>query len=91
MYILLMAVITCIGLGWVNLAFKGDSYKKAENKSNRIIIKQPKQANVPREQDAENNEGTRVTSPSTNGKPMSPVQPLPVPDPNALIAITPLS
>lgn len=82
-YILSMVSIGCISLALINFAPKDNSYKTVEEKTSRIIIESPKKG--------VNDEGTSVTVPSTYGKPVSPVQPLPPADPNALIVITPLS
>jgi hypothetical protein len=81
----------CISLVLINFAFKNNSHKTVEDKTSRIIIESPKKSNVPDNKEAVNDEGTSVTVPSTYGNPASPIQPLPLPDPNASIVITPLS
>jgi hypothetical protein len=85
-----MVFIGCISLVLINFALKYKSHKTVEEKTSRIIIELPKKTNVPDGKEAVNGEGTRVTVPSTYGKPSSPVQPLPVPNTDAPIVITPL-
>lgn len=91
MYILLMVSIGCISLVLINIALMGNNHKTVEDKTSRIIIESSKKAHVTESKAAVNDENTRVTVPSSYGKSLSPVQPLPVPDLNAPIVITPLS
>jgi hypothetical protein len=86
-----MASICCIGLVLINLALKNSGYKIVEDKTSRIIIESPKEANIPMNKEAISDEGTRVAIPATEGKPKSPVEPLPVHEANAPIIISPLS
>ncbi|MGV8982358.1 hypothetical protein [Clostridium sp.] len=88
-YILFMAFFSCIALLSINLTNRNGS--KIEDKSSRIIIKSIEKRYIPDIKAPANDEGTRVTIPATDGKSKSPVQPLPVPDANAPIVISPLS
>jgi hypothetical protein len=86
-----MASIACISLLLINFAFNDNSHKKIEDMTSRIIFESPKKAEVSESKEGVNDEGTRMTVPSAYGKPVVPVQPLPVPDPNVPIVITPIS
>jgi hypothetical protein len=88
-YILFMAFISCIALVSINLTNRDGS--KIEDKSSRIIIKSTEKGYISDIKELANDEGTRVAIPATNGKSKSPVQPLPVPDTNAPIIISPLT
>lgn len=83
-YILPMISIGCISLVLINFVFTDNSNKILEGNTSRIIVESPKN------KDDVNKEGTRVTIPSTYEKSVSPVQPLPVPESNTTIVITPL-
>ena len=83
-YILPMISIGCISLVLINFVLKDNSNKIMEGNTSKIIVESPKN------KDDVNKEGTRVTIPSTYGKSVSPVQPLPVPDSNTPIVINPL-
>lgn len=85
-YILFMAFFSCIALLSINFTNRVDS--KIEDKSSRIIIKSTEKGYIPDIKAPANDEGTRVI---IDGKSKSPVQPLPVPDANAPIVISPLS
>jgi hypothetical protein len=86
-----MASIGCISLVLINLAFKDTDYKTVEDKTSRIIIESTKKSNIPMNKEDTSDEGTRVSIPAAEGKPKSPVEPLPVHDANAPIIISPLS
>lgn len=92
-FIIAMIFIACIGLVGIKLAFpvKDPDYTTVEDKTSRIIIESPKRSSIPDSKEIVDEEGTRVPVPTTYGKPVSPVQLLPVPDSNAPIVITPLS
>lgn len=83
-YILYMISIGCISLVLINFILRDNSNKIMEGDTSRIIVESPKN------KDDINKEGTRVTIPSTYGKSVSPVQPLPLPESNTSIVITPL-
>lgn len=86
-YILYIAFISCITLLSINLTNRDGNL--IENKHSRIIIKSIENAYVPVSKGSPNKEAIRGITPETNGK--SIVQPLPVPDTNAPIIISPLS
>lgn len=83
-YILPIISIGCISLVLINFVLTDNSNKILEGNTSRIIVESPKN------KDDVNKEGTRVTIPSTYGKSVSPVQPLPVPESNTTIVITPI-
>lgn len=83
-YICPMISIGCISLVLINFVLKDNSNKITEGNTSRIIVESPKN------KDDMNKEGTRVKIPSTYGKSVSPVQPLPVPESNTSIVISPL-
>lgn len=87
-YIFPIILITCTSLVLINFALKDNKNKTIEHKASRIIIEFPKKEDVPKGKNPVNDEGTRVSVPSTNGKAEFPVQPLPVPDSNAPIVFT---
>ena len=83
-YVLTMICIGFVSLVLINFVFKYNSNKIMEGNTSRIIVESPKN------KDNVNKEGTRVTIPSTYGKSVSPILPLPVPESNTTIVITPL-
>lgn len=83
-YVLPMISIGCISLILINSVLKDSSNEIIEGNTSRIIIESYKN------KDYVNNEDTRVTIPSTYGKAVFPVHPLPVPESNSSIVITPL-
>lgn len=83
-YILPMISTGCISLVLINFVLTHNSNKILEGTTSKIIVESPKN------KDYLNKEGTRVTIPSTYKKSVSPVQPLPVPESNTTIVITPL-
>lgn len=92
-FILAMISIACLCLLGVNLDFlvKDSDFVTDKDKASRIIIESPEKPSIPNSKTVVNEDGRRVAVPSKYGNPMSPVQPLPLPDPNIPIVITPLS
>lgn len=89
-YIFSMVSIGCISLILINFPLKDSNNKSIEDNTSRIIVESPKKANIPQDKERVDDQGTRVSVPSIKEKTASPVQPLPVPDSNAPIIITPL-
>lgn len=82
-----MVFISCIALLSIN--FINNDSNRIEDKTSRIIIKSTEKEYVPDSKEHTENGGIRVSTPVTNGK--SRVQPLPIPNANSPIIVSPLS
>jgi hypothetical protein len=82
-------VIVSISLLYTSTSNKVGSVSTVEVKPSRIIIKSAEKDSMADNIDLTGREDTMVSVPGTNGT--SEVQPLPVPDTNSQIIVTPLS
>jgi hypothetical protein len=88
-YVLFMTFVTCIALLSNKLTSRDGN--KIEDKPSRIIIKSTEKEYIQENRYDVSDEGTRATTSTANGTSKFKVEPLPVPDANSPIVLSPLS